>query len=66
MEKGRANDYHAYLLRIWRDGQESPWRTSLVDPHSGEKMSFASLEQMWSFLHGLLQEEGRNGEKGSD
>lgn len=57
MEKANQSDYHAYLLRMWRDERDGPWRTTLVNPHSGEQLNFASLEQMWAFLQTLLREE---------
>ena len=44
--------YHAYLLRLWRvqyQGQIQ-WRASLESPHTGERQSFASLEQLFTFL----------------
>lgn len=44
--------YHAYLLRLWRaqsQGQ-TQWRASLESPHTGERQSFASLEQLFAFL----------------
>ncbi len=44
--------YHAYLLRLWRvqyQGQ-TQWRASLESPHTGERQSFASLEQCFTFL----------------
>jgi hypothetical protein len=44
--------YHAYLLRLWRvqlQGQ-TQWRASLESPHTSERQSFASLEQLFAFL----------------
>jgi hypothetical protein len=58
-------DYHAYLLRLWResgvgeaerDPAESPaleggvWRASLESPQAGEPQGFASLEDLFAFL----------------
>lgn len=42
--------YSAYLLRLWRDSEQSPWRASLEDAQSGERHGFADLEQLFSFL----------------
>jgi hypothetical protein len=47
-----SNVYHAYLLRLWRvqsQGQ-TQWRASLESPHTGERQSFSSLEQLFAFL----------------
>jgi len=51
-ERERAGDYFAYLLRLWREKgeQASSWRASLQDPHSGEKLGFAHLDELVAFL----------------
>jgi hypothetical protein len=59
-EKVRAKEtqnYFAYLLRLWRESggdlprdESTRWRASLQDPHSGERVGFASLEELFSFL----------------
>jgi hypothetical protein len=50
---GEAQDYVAYLLRLWREtgGESNRWRASLLDPHSGERVGFGSLEELFEFLH---------------
>lgn len=50
---GEARGYVAYLLRLWREtsGESSRWRASLQDPHSGERLGFAGLEELFEFLH---------------
>jgi hypothetical protein len=54
---GEARDYVAYLLRLWREssGESTQWRASLQDPHSGERVGFASLEELFD---SLLRETG--------
>ncbi len=44
--------YQAYLLRLWRTKYkgEWQWRASLESPHTGERQSFADLEQLFAFL----------------
>jgi hypothetical protein len=69
-----ARNYFAYLLRLWRErsGESSRWRASLQDPHSGERVGFANLEELFGYLRretddlperdgGELGNEGRNG-----
>ena len=46
-------DYHAGLLRLWRDGPGGPWRASLQDAESGERIGFADLEQLFAYLRRL-------------
>lgn len=49
---GEPQDYFAYLLRLWREtgGQNTWWRASLQDPHSGERVGFAHLDELVAFL----------------
>lgn len=51
--------YRSYLLRLWRapGGIEQPWRASLEDPLTGERLGFADLEALVAFL--LAQIEAR-------
>jgi hypothetical protein len=43
--------YFAWLLRIWESGEtETGWQASLQDPHSGERIGFASAEGMWLYV----------------
>jgi len=61
---GEARDYAAYLLRLWRErsGESTRWRASLQDPHSGERVGFASLEELFVYLRrktgNLLEGDG--------
>jgi len=45
-------DYISYLLRLWRvsDEEEAVWRASLESPHTGERLAFACLEDLFDFL----------------
>jgi hypothetical protein len=47
---GSRDNYYAYLLRIWREDQQSPWRASLQEAHAGQLLNFASLAQLIVFL----------------
>ena len=49
-----ASNYHAYLLRIWREDEQSPWRAELVSPHTGDKQHFAADAELFQFLAGLM------------
>lgn len=49
-------DYHAYLLRLWREGAQKPWRAELVSPHTGDRRHFADQGQLIEFLMGLTTE----------
>lgn len=56
MARGPA-DYLSYLLRLWRvregralDWGVPVWRASLQSPQTGKRVSFATLEDLFTFL----------------
>lgn len=54
MNKTNRLNYQTYLLRCWIEaGQHAPdstWRFVLEDPHSGERVGFASLQAFVAFI----------------
>ena len=52
-----SNDYHSYLLRMWRvkDNDTFHWRVTLEQVDSGVKYSFNSLEALMAFLEQTAQ-----------
>lgn len=42
--------YTAYLVRLWRENEEIPWRASAQSARTGEKVFFADLESLFIFL----------------
>jgi hypothetical protein len=53
-----AGAYRAYLLRLWRTA-EGQWRATLEDAHSGERLAFATLDQLAAFLARQTEAVGR-------
>ena len=49
-------NYHAGLLRLWREGPGGAWRASLQDAESGERLGFADLERLFAYLRRLISE----------
>jgi hypothetical protein len=61
MDEGQP-DYLSYLLRLWRVHEQGPldgdqvktsasdWRASLQRPGSGERLSFATLDELFAYL----------------
>jgi hypothetical protein len=45
-------DYLSYLLRLWvaHERGRPVWRASLQSPHTGERVSFCTLEELFAFL----------------
>ncbi|MEJ5224737.1 MAG: hypothetical protein WHV44_09810 [Anaerolineales bacterium] len=50
MKKIQSTHYKAYLLRLWREGNDSAWRATLEDAHSDTQRGFASLQALFDFL----------------
>lgn len=57
--------YFAYMLRLWQasDRGEPVWRASLESPHTGERLGFASLDQMLAFLRAKTEAEASEEEQ---
>jgi hypothetical protein len=51
--------YVAYMLRLWqaREDDGMVWRASLESALSGERLSFADIEELLSFLAGYAHGE---------
>lgn len=51
----RGPNYHAFLLRLWRDRVGGLWHASLQTPDGVERRGFAGLEDLIAFLRQLLE-----------
>ena len=49
-KEGRG--YMSYLIRLWqiKNAGELVWRASLESPSTGERVGFASLDELFGFL----------------
>jgi hypothetical protein len=43
-------DYSAFLLRMWREGDGTPWRAALQEVDGGTLMRFRDLEGLFEYL----------------
>jgi hypothetical protein len=43
-------EYMAYLLRLWRENRDGPWRALLENPNTKERIGFANLNELVEFL----------------
>ncbi|MBE2201878.1 MAG: hypothetical protein IAE79_24940 [Anaerolinea sp.] len=59
MDKQATPDYLAYLVRLWREG-EGVWRSTLENPHTGERQAFADVEALLGFLREQTDEPAPN------
>ena len=62
MMSDETHDYQAYLLRLWRTRSKGQWqwRASLESPHTGERQSFSSLEQLFAFVGERCESQAGN------
>ncbi len=49
-------EYHAYLLRLWRESPGGAWRAMLQDVATGRRHGFAGLVTLWTFLRAEIGE----------
>jgi len=63
-------DYFAFLLRLWPEGAGTDgaarWRAVLENAHTGERLGFASLEQLFAHLMQLAENRGKTQAEESD
>lgn len=48
--------YHAYLVRLWQERPNTPWRALVRDAANDEERRFATIEELFLFLY--LQTDG--------
>jgi hypothetical protein len=52
--------YQAYLVRLWQDSPDMPWRALARDAETGAECRFPTIEHLFLFLH--RKTEGRSRE----
>jgi hypothetical protein len=50
-----SGSYRAYLVRMWQEHPQSPWRASVQNAQTGELRIFSDLEQLVAFLYAQTQ-----------
>jgi hypothetical protein len=51
--KATASNYHAWLLRLWRETPDAPWRIALENVNTGERKGFADLATLTVYLQAI-------------
>ncbi len=54
------SNYHAFLIRLWRENDAQPWHAELQFPATNERHSFATPELLYSFLDELMVNASAN------
>ena len=52
-DEQRSPVYHAFLLRLWCEGEDGVWHASLQPTDTNVRLGFADLEQLADYLRGL-------------
>jgi hypothetical protein len=54
--------YQVYLLRLWRNRTDAPWRATLENGENSTKHHFATLEELVPFLESNVNQPKTNSE----
>ena len=57
-DAARGEEYLSYMLRLWQESGDDPldvdgapvWRASLTSPTTGERLGFATLDDLVEYL----------------
>lgn len=56
MNEREGFTYRAFLLRVWNEDRDAPWRLTLEQAHSGERHHFATVQQLGAFLETIIEQ----------
>jgi hypothetical protein len=60
-----SSHYQAYLLRLWRDGPDQPWRVSLQGSATETLHHFADLQRLFAFLQAQTEGDAKPADPGA-
>lgn len=49
--------YLSFMLRMWQDAEGLPWHASLEHPQTGEQMLFATVDELFTYLDRLMDDQ---------
>ena len=56
-----ASRYQAYLLRLWREGPDAPWRAALEPADGAAPVNFGTVGALFAFLRDQLADPDADG-----
>jgi hypothetical protein len=74
-DAARGDEYLSYMLRLWQESGDEPldvdrvplWRGSLTSPTTGERLGFATLDDLVEYLrHRVDASASLGGEVGAE
>jgi hypothetical protein len=54
-DRSPVPSYRAYLLRLWRDGDNATWHASLQATDAPERIGFGDFDELVAYLRLLLE-----------
>ena len=59
----RAAHHQSFILSLWTEaGERSPWRFSLENPRTAERIGFKQLDELMRFLQAWTQNSDLKGD----
>jgi hypothetical protein len=57
----KRSGYHSFMVRLWQDELQMPWRASAQSVQTGETICFADLENLFAFLQAQTEPSSQQG-----
>ena len=57
VKSGWAVNNKAFLVRLWRDNETSPWRTAVTHVQTKETHTFSTVSALFLHLHEQLSKQ---------
>lgn len=54
MRLSMNDEYHSYLLRLWRSEPASSWRVSVESTRTGQRRQFTSVEELFEYILSIM------------
>jgi len=52
-----VSEYHSFLVRLWREHANAPWRASVQSVQTGTVIHFSDLTRLFAFLQAQTVDE---------
>jgi hypothetical protein len=57
-DRSSTRRHYAFVIRLWQDSVQAPWRVILQPADTGERLAFANLEELLFYLHRVCESDG--------
>lgn len=56
-ERTYRRNYRTVMVRFWREGEDAPWRATMLRPMQTTPQHFASVSELFANLWDMLNEQ---------